>query len=192
MAEPSVRASLVKMVLRRAAEVWPGDAAAIHAALGPAALARLEETPGHEWVPIAIEAAIVRAVHAKHGDEGARRLGIAIGRGIPGHPLLRPLAAATFGMLGRHPAALVAVGAAAWSVATRDAGRVAGSRRGASEGIFLVDGLPDVLRERCWLVRMGGAGEGVLAIAGLATESWVDWEPGSASARVTVSWRRPE
>ena len=178
MSEPSVRASLVKMVLRRATEVWPGDAAAIHAALGPDALARLDATPGYEWVPLTFEVAIVHAVHALHGDEGARRLGREIGLAGPQHPLLRPLVMATLGMLGRRPSALLEVAVSAWRVATRDAGGAA---------LELLD-LPEVLRERPFLLRIGGATEALFELAGLRTAVEVEWEEGASSAVLRLSW----
>ena len=188
MSEPSVRASLVKMVLRRATEVWPGDAAAIHAALGPDALARLDATPGYEWVPLAFEVAIVHAVHALHGDEGARRLGREIGLAGPQHPLLRPLVMATLGMLGRRPSALLEVAVSAWRVATRDAGgaaRVLPSHGGAALELL---NLPEVLRERPFLLRIGGATEALFELAGLRTAVEVEWEEGASSAVLRLSW----
>jgi hypothetical protein len=190
-AEPSVRASLVKMVLRRAAELWPGDAAAFEAALGPGGLERLARTPGHDWAPFTLEVAIVRTVHERHGDEGARRLGREIGRVGVENAILRPVVAATVGMLGRRPAALAAVVASCWPVATRNAGRVIASAPRHGEVHFTHQDVPEGLRDRGMAFRNGGSAEGVLELAGLMTSLEVEWAAGSPWTRMRVAWRRP-
>ena len=191
MSEPSIRASLARMVLRRAAEVWPDDAAAIRAALGPDALDRLERTPGHEWVPLAFEVAIVRAVHARHGDEGARRLGVEIGRAGLEHPLLRPLVVATLGMLGRRPPVLLEIASAAWMVATREAGRPGRARPRAGGATLDLSQLTEVvIRERAYLLRMAGALQALFELARLSTTCDVEWEEGAPRAVLQLSWVR--
>jgi hypothetical protein len=191
MSEPSVRASLVRMILGRLDEVSPEDAAAAREALGRAALERIERTAGHDWIPLAHEVAIARAVHARRGDEGARWLGREVGRGAIHHGLLRPLVTATLGMLGLRPSALLEVAVAGWRIATRNAGGPAHVRRCDRHQLELeLTELPEVLRDRGMLLRMGGSMEALFELAGLSTALEVVWEPGSPRAVLRLGWSR--
>lgn len=58
--EPQLRASLLRLHLRNLESARPDDAGAVREALGAEAVARIERTPGHEWLPVALEVAIVR------------------------------------------------------------------------------------------------------------------------------------
>jgi hypothetical protein len=50
--------------------------------------------------------------------------------------------------------------------------------------------LPEVLRDRAMLLRMGGATEAVLELGGLTTALELEWEPGAPRAVLRLSWTR--
>lgn len=189
--EPAARATLMRLLVRRATDLWPADEGALRAAVGEEGLARLARTPAYEWVPMAWEVAIVRSVHARYGDAGALRLGRELARAGADHALVRPIVSATVGMLGRRkPRAIADIIARVWSIATRDAGRLVVSAP-PGEVHLEHERLPPLLRERAFLLRIGAMAEGILGHVGLETSLALEWEPGSPSARMRVAWRRP-
>jgi hypothetical protein len=188
--EPAVRTSLLRLYLRHLDGARPGDASAAREALGPEAVARIERTPGHEWLPMAYELAILRAIHARHGEEGVRALGRAVGRAAVDDALLRPLVRATLTMLGRRPDVLVHIALVGWRIATRNACRITVAARADGEVTLRFLGMPPVMRDRAMLLRMDGSLEALLDYGGVAARSETTWEPGSADATVKVRWSR--
>jgi hypothetical protein len=189
-AEPALRASLLRLFLRHLDAARPEDAALVREALGPEAVARIERTPGHEWLPISWEVAILRTLRDRHGDEAPRAVGRAVGRGAVDDAILRPLIRATLTMLGRRPDVLLQIALAGWRVATRNACRVAISSRSDGEARVSLRDLPPVMRDRAILLRMAGSLEALLDYGGVAAAIDVEWEPGAAKAFHRVRWSR--
>jgi hypothetical protein len=188
--EPALRASLLRLYLRHLAATRPDDAGAVREALGADAVARIERTPGHEWLPIALEVAIVRTIHERHGDTGVRALGRAVGRAAVDDAILQPLVRATITMLGRRPDVLLHIALAGWRIATRNACRIAVASRSDGEVRLLLDGIPPVMRERALFLRLGASCDALLEYGGVAAESEVEWEPGASTAVIRVRWWR--
>ncbi|HEY6006362.1 MAG TPA: hypothetical protein VIV57_26015 [Anaeromyxobacter sp.] len=188
--EPSVRASLLRLYLRHIDAARPGDATPVREALGAEAVARIERASGHEWLPIAYEVAILRALRARHGDEAPRAVGRAVGRAAVDDAILRPLVRATLIMLGRRPDVLVHIALAGWRIATRNACRLAVSSRADGEVRLSMVDIPPVMRDRAMLLRMDGSLEALLGYGGVAAEVETDWEAGAAHATVRVRWSR--
>jgi hypothetical protein len=186
--EPAVRATFLRMSLARLGERWPEEAAAARAALGHEALASIDRASGLDWLPLSLDVTLARAVHARRGDEGVRQLGREVGHGAADHPLLKPLVTATLGMMGRHPEALAAAGIKGWGLATRRAGRLVVGACTGREVCFEISALPEVMRERALLFRMGGAAESLFDLAGIPTALAVEWEPGASRATLRLSW----
>jgi hypothetical protein len=188
--EPALRASLLRLYLRHLDAAHPDDAGAAREALGAEAVARIERAPGHEWLPISYEVAILRAIHARHGDEGARAVGRAVGRAAVDDAILRPLVRATLTMLGRRPDVLLHIALVGWRIATRNACRLAVASRADREVRLSVLDIPPVMRDRAMFLRMAGSLDALLEYGGVAAASEVEWEPGSMRAAVRVRWSR--
>jgi hypothetical protein len=188
--EPALRASLLKLYLRHLDAVRPDDAHAVREALGPAAVARIERAPGHEWLPISWEVAIVRTLQDRHGDDGPRAVGRAVGRAAVDDAILRPLVRATLTMLGRRPDVLLQIALAGWRVATRNTCRLSIASRADGEARVSIAEMPPVMRDRALLLRMAGSLEALLGYGGVAATIDVEWEPGTANAFHRVRWSR--
>jgi hypothetical protein len=188
--EPALRASLLKLYLRHLAATRPEDGAAARRALGADAAARIERTPGHEWLPLSLEVTILGAIHERHGDDTVLALGRELGLAAMDDTILRPLVRATLTMLGRRPDVLLHLALAGWRVATRDAGRVAIARRADGEVDVAVEDMPPVMRERALLLRMAGSTEALLRSIGVTARSQLVWEPGASRAEIRLTWAR--
>jgi len=185
--EPEIRASLLKLYLARLDVRGKEEAAAARAALGADAVRRIERTRGNEWLPMAWEVSMLRAVHGMRGDEGVRELGRELGRAAIEDALLGPLVKAMLGMLGRRPDVLLQLSLAGWGTATRNAGR--GSIIERTDGLarLAIDALPAALRERALLLRICGSVEALLEMGGVAARA----EPGGEDRDrlyLAVSW----
>lgn len=188
--DPAVRTSLLRLYLRHLDAARPDDASGARGALGPEAVARIERTPGHEWLPMAYEVVILRAIHARRGDEGVRAVGRAVGRAAVDDAILRPLVRATLTMLGRRPDVLLHIALVGWRIATRNACRIAVASRADGEVTLRFLGMPPVMRDQAMLLRMDGSLEALLEYGGVAASCETAWEPGAADATVKVRWSR--
>jgi hypothetical protein len=188
--EPQLRASLLRLYLSCIAVRSRDDSAAVRAALGPESVARIERAPGHDWLPMTLEVAILRAIHARHGDEGVRALGREVGHAAIGDGLLGRLLRATVTMLGRRPDVLVHIAIAGWSLATRNACRAAVASRTDGEVRIALEDLPGVMRERIVLLRLGGSTAALLEYGVASAGSELEWAPGSARAELRLWWSR--
>lgn len=188
--EPQLRASLLRLYLRRIAVRSQEDAAAVRAAVGSENVARIERAIGHEWLPMSLEVAILRAIHARHGDEGVHALGRDVGHAAIGDGILGPLVRATVTMLGRRPDVLVHIAIRGWSLATRNAGRVRVSTRTDGEVRIAMEDLPPVMRERIVLLRLAGSTEALLEYGVPAAGSELEWAAGAARADLRLWWSR--
>jgi hypothetical protein len=188
--EPVLRASLLRLYLRHLDAARPEDASAVREALGAETVARIERASGHEWLPIAWEVAIVRALHVRHGDEAPRAVGRAVGRAAIDDAILRPLVRATLTMLGRRPDVLVQIALVGWRIATRNACRIAVASRSDGEVTLSMVDIPPVMRDRAILLRMDGSLEALLDYGRVAAACATEWEPGAARATVRVRWSR--
>ncbi len=186
--DPEVRASLLKLYLQRLPALGDDDCAAVRADLGPDTLGRIERAGARDWLPLAFEVAIVRAVHRRRGDEGARELGRDVARASFDHAVFRPLISAMLGMLGRRPDVLLQLAMAGWSVAVRNGGRWAITSRADGEVRLAHHDVPEVWRVRGASLRVCGAAEALLAHGGLKAHVTVESAPDAPTARYTVSW----
>jgi len=188
--EAELRASLLRLYLERVRVLGEEDLAAALDELGDEAAQRIRGTAGHDWLPVAFEIAILRSVQRRRGEEGVRELGRDVGRAAMGNAIMRPLVSATFGMLGRHPEALVQLAVAGMSVATRNAGRVRIVSRKNAEVRLLYGPIPEVCRDRALLLRYSGSIEAVLEQGRVRARAELEWNPGEPSALFVVSWQR--
>jgi hypothetical protein len=189
--EPGIRASLLKLYLEVVSAAAAEHAEAVHRALGPDAIARIVRARSADWLPMAWEVAILRAVHERSGDAGVRVLARALGRRAVEHPIFRTLFEVARVLLGVKPEAMLDVGNRGWTRATRDAGTSTLVRRGPGMGVVRFEGLPEPLRHRALFVKAGASGEVVLELVrDVAARSEVEYVDGSACAELRFSWER--
>ncbi|HEX9241980.1 MAG TPA: hypothetical protein VF875_06010 [Anaeromyxobacter sp.] len=188
--EPALRASLLQLYLRELPYAVPADdLAAVRAALGPAAITRIEHTPSFRWLPIALEVTILRTVQERRGDEGVRALGRAMGHAALRHAFLRILAEATILMRGRKPETLLELCVKGFGRATQHAGHPRLVMRGSREAVIRLENPPEPMRHRALYVRLGGSAEAALEELGRVTaRSSVECDPGWARVDHVVWW----
>jgi hypothetical protein len=184
---PEIRAALLRLYLDPRVSCPPDLRAAMRAALPAEVVPRIERARFSEWLPAAWEIAMLRAVHAKGGDPAVRAVAVAVGRAARDVPIIRPLIAATFGMLGRRREALVRFLVASMDLSMRNAGRggpVTGSGR-----VFqhTHEDIPAAWWDRTLNIRNCGAIES-LDLSGPAPRVGVEWSEGSTRAVYTLTW----
>jgi hypothetical protein len=180
--EPLLRASLLQLYLRELPyAVSADDLAAVRAALGPEAIARIEHTASFRWLPIALEVTMLRTLHERRGDEGVRALGRTMGHAAMRHAFLRVLLEASVLMKGRRPEALLEFTLKGYARATQHAGHPRLFRRGPREAVIRMENPPVPMRHRSLFERLGGSVEATLEEVGRVTvRSAVECDPGWA------------
>ena len=187
--EPALRASLLQAYLREIARETPDDLGAVREALGAEAIARIEHDPGHGWLPIALEMTILRAVHARRGDEGVLELGRVMGHVAMRHALLRIVGEVSLVMSGRRPQAVLEFTLRGWEKATQNAGVPKLVMRGPREAVIRLAPVPEPLRHRALFVRLGGSVEATLGeLCRVSATSAVELDPGWSWADTVFRW----
>jgi hypothetical protein len=161
--------------------------ASMRAALPEGADRRIEQAGAAEWLPVAWELAMLRAIHAAGGDAAVREVSAALARTTRGTALFRTLYGATLGLFGRSREALVRVAVGSWDLAMRNAGR-----RGTIEGdgrVFRIaqEDLPAIW-DRLLVLRVCGSAEVMLEWNGVAPRAEAEWTPGSARVVYVFTW----
>ena len=184
---PEIRAALLRLYLDPAVRCDADDRAAMRAALPPEALRRSELAGAVEWLPLAWEIAMLRAVHARGGDAAVRALGGEVGRAGLNVPIFRSLLQALLGMLGRHRELLVRFLVASFDLSMRNAGRHC-AVVGAGRVIQLaIEDVPAGSWDRTVGLRTCGVIES-LDLGGTAPRVAFEWNEGSARAVYTLTW----
>jgi hypothetical protein len=187
--EPALRASLLQAYLRELPRAAPDDVAAVREALGRDAIARIERTPGHHFLPVALEVTMLRALHERRGDEGVRALGLVMGRVALRHALLRVVAEVSLVMSGRRPLAVLELTMKGWGKATQHAGVPTLAMRGPREAVIRMEPVLEPLRHRALFVRLGGSVEAALEDLGrVSAASSVECDPGWARVDNVFRW----
>jgi hypothetical protein len=188
--EPALRASLLQLYLRELpGAVAPDDLAAIHAALGAEAIARIEHAPAFRFLPISLEVTMLRALHERRGDQGVRALGRVMGRAALGHAFMRVLVEASLVMTGRRPEAILELGVKGFARATQRAGHPRLRMRGAREAVIRLERPLEPMRHRALFERLGGSVEAALEELGrVRPESAVEIDPGWAWVDNVFRW----
>jgi hypothetical protein len=188
--EPVLRASLLQLYLRELPRaVSADDLAAIRAALGPEAIARIEHSAGSRFLPLSLEMTILRAVHDRRGDEGARAVGRTMGHAALRFPLFRVLAEATLLMRGRRPEAILEFAVKGYAQATQHAGHPRLFMRGSREAVIRLEHPPEPMRHRALFWRLNGTTE--VALEGLgrvSVRSAFECDPGWERVDTMYYW----
>ncbi len=186
---PEIRAALLRLYLDPAVRCDADDRAAMRAALPPEALRRIELAGAVEWLPLAWEIAMLRAVHARGGDAAVRALGGEVGRAGLNVPIFRSLLQALLGMLGRHRELLVRFLVASLDLSMRNAGRHwRCRRRGPRDPARASRTMPaGVVGPDASGLRTCGVIES-LELSGTAPRVAFEWNEGSARAVYTLTW----
>jgi hypothetical protein len=184
---PEIRAALLRLYLDPAVRCDPDHRAAMRAAISPDALRRIELAGAVEWLPLAWEVAMLRAVHGRGGDEAVRALARELGRAGLNVPIFRSLLQAVLGMLGRHRELLVRFLFASFDLSMRNAGRhcpVVGAGRVIQ---LAIEDIPAGSWDRTVGLRARGVIES-LDLSGTAPRVAFEWNEGSARAVYTLTW----
>lgn len=184
--EAEVRAGLLRICLGRAEAVLGADAAAVRGALGAEAVRRIERARDGDWLPLRWEATMDACVLERRGPEAVRRLGLEIGRAALEDTILRPLAAALLGMLGRRPDTLLRISLAGWPRATRNAGEGFVLESGGGWARIGLHGVPEDVRTPALLLRVCGSMEAAFGFGHVAARAVVEGATGSET--ILVSW----
>ena len=178
---------LLQKYVRGEAGIEPGTVAAMRAAVSPDTLRRIERARATEWLPLAWEIALLRAVHARGGDEAVRAVAVAVGRAARRLPVFQPLFDAMIGMLGRHREILVRFLVASLDLSMRNAGR-RGAITGEGRVIRIVlEEIPAASWDRVVNLRNCGAIES-LDVNGISPRAEAEWVEGSTRVVYTLTW----
>lgn len=166
MALPEVRAAFLKEALQSFQALGPGRDVAAFARMSPQVPREIIRARSLDWLPADYALAGLRAIEAEAGLEGVRLCSAATIEKSFSSPLLRAFLDAALGVLGAGPAPLLRSVVLAWPLHYRNAGElVVAASTGRDEVRVLHPGIPDVLREPCWLASLATCLARVAALA---------------------------
>jgi len=156
-----IRAAQLKEDLLALAELGSDVASCVLAEVHPVTLRRIVLATRVDWLPAGLNVELAHAGHAVLGDARLQRWGRVSVRRSMKSSLLGPILRGTIGVFGLSPAAIFRAVPAAYNTAYRHCGEMVVSA--AEERVRRVElrGLPPVLQDRCFLLAMAGALEGV-------------------------------
>ena len=187
---PEMRAAQLKEDLPALSELGEAPAAAILARLDPEVLRRIEAATRVDWLPLAVDLALVRAVRDEVGDDGLRRWGRAAAR-RNANALFRPLIEAAVRLFGFTPAGVFRFLPQAWKAAFRGCGELRVDPVSHGELRIVLVAPPDAARDPAFLASIAGAFEVVYETCGMDGRVQVERvEPGEVVFRATWTPRR--
>jgi len=182
-----IRALQLKQDLQALVALGSDSASLIIADLPARDLRQIEQAAPFDWLPIAIDLELCRAVHAAAGDEGSRAWGRATVRLGIEHSMLKPVFEASVRLFGLTPMALLRLAPLVWRSTFREAGRFQVTMvPGQAASLRLID-LPEVMRVRPFLLTVAGCCEAVFdMVHGTGAIELVD--PAGGEPRFIATW----
>jgi hypothetical protein len=188
MSDPAVRARHLKQTLASAERTRA--APAVRRFVPPAILAGIEAAHGSDWLPIAHDVALVRAIHGALGQESydAFARGVVV-EALDG-PLLGPMARIVVAAIGHDATSWARLVPKAWTLVYRDCGDWTVVRADAGEAWLRIDGLPEACaNEPMWPTSLASSLSAVLEATGVAGTSTLErFEPATGAATYALRW----
>lgn len=142
------------------------DGAALRAALSPASVQQIEQTPRSLWVPLELDIELAEVVCARLGEEATRQWSRdAMVKSFEG-PLLNPITQATIQIFGLKPSSLLRFAPRMWPAICRGCGELGvGAASGASSLELQLTRAPALLlASRPYVISLAGACDGALGL----------------------------
>jgi hypothetical protein len=151
---PEVRAAFLKDAIAGFAVLGPELAAAARARMPATAVRDIQDARPLDWLPAAHALACLHSIHAVAGEDGIRACSVAAIEATFRAPLLRAFVEAALGALGVTPGTVLRTIVRAWPLHYRNAGDLVVLDDGVGALRVVHADLPELLRERCWLLSL--------------------------------------
>ncbi len=186
-----IRAAQLQEDLLALAALRHDDASRIVAELSPATVRRIMNATRVDWLPAELNVELARAGHLVVGDDGLRSWGRASVRRSMESSLLGPILHGAIRVFGLSPGAILRTAPAAYRAAFRGCGTMVVDGTGDGCRRVLLQDLPPALRDRCFVLAMAGALEGVFDVCGVEGGSRLVSPSIGACVELEVTWRLP-
>lgn len=189
MPDPLVRARHLKQVL--AAVDRQPQRQAIRERMGPALVAAIEQASGIDWLPVAHDVALARALDAVLGRAGLATFNREMMRQSLRGPLLHALSEIATRLLGLDAGAWATWIPKGWDLMFQGCGRCTVVRRGESEVVVTLAGLPPVCAsDAVWPRSVASSISGMLPAVGAEGTVELDQvDLSSGTAVYTMRWQ---
>lgn len=186
--DPAVRAAHLKEDLEALEKVGPAFAARVCARVRAETLDAIRAASRVDFLPIALNVELVRAVYAEGGPEGTRRwtrASMTLATGT----YLRPFLNLVTALFAASPSALYKFVPRAWALVYRNCGRVEVEDAGAGVTRLVCAEFPAELRTSEFTASMGGTLESIFDLC--AYDGRVQLEPSTdGTVRYVATWSR--
>lgn len=186
--DPAVRAAHLKEDLEALEKVGPAFAARVRARVRPETLDAIRAASRVDFLPVALNVEVVRAVHAEGGPEGTRRwtrASMTLATGAYLKPFLNLVSA----LFAPSPAALYKYVPRAWALVYRNCGRIEVEDVGPGVTRIVCAEFPPELRSPEFAASMGGTLESIFDLC--AYDGRVQVDPtADGSVRYVATWSR--
>lgn len=162
---PSVRAKFTQMTLSDLSTLGVEEEERIRKQLAPGTVRRIEDAGALEWIPVALDVELTRAMFLVMGREKARRYFRDNLRQAAEGPILHSFVQAALRLFGMTPAAMVKITPRGWKQLFRDCGEFEAEIPGDGEAILHWRELPPVITDsRPWVDGVVGSFEAMFDI----------------------------